>query len=367
MMKYPLANTLVVRRNYNTLYDSCYANLKKACTMLGVSHLWEFQKSPLRAIYKPSGNEIIFRGLDNPESITSITTNKGVLCWCLIEEFYQVEDEMKFNMLDLSIRGELPKGYFYRIMGILNPWHESWFGKARFFDNPSPNVLALTTTYLCNEFIGQDFIDMMEEMKERNPRRYAIEGLGEWGRSEGLVFENVEFRAFDIEELSKNPSFKPIYGCDLGWKDTTALTCAYISKELHELYVYDEFYRNKITNQDLARILKDKGLENERIIFDSAEPKSIEELKRAGIHNATPCTKGKGSVDYGIQLMQNYKIIVHPRCEEFTKEISNYAYLENGKTTHEWSHGLDGCRYACVYYERGLPKAKTRLKRSWFV
>lgn len=366
MMKYTEANTLVVRRVYNTLYDSCYASLKQACDMLGVSHLWEFQKIPLRMVYKPSGNQIIFRGLDNMESITSITTPKGCLCWAWIEEMYQVEDEDMFNKLDLSIRSPLPKGYFYRIIGSLNPWRDCWI-RSRFFDNPDENTLALTTTYKCNEFLSDDIRKLMDDLYITNPRRARVECDGEFGISEGLVYENVEFKYFNIEEISKNPSFKAIYGCDLGWKDKTALICSYISKADREIYVYDELYRNKITNQDLADILKAKGLEDERIIFDSAEPKSIEELKRAGIHNATPCIKGKGSVDYGIQLVQNYKIIVHPNCEEFAKEISNYAYLENGKTTHEWSHGCDGLRYSTVYYERGLPKPKKRLRKSWFI
>jgi phage terminase large subunit len=284
-----------------------------------------------------------------------------------LEEASQVEDEQMFNMLDLSIRGDLPKGYFYRFNITFNPWSDKHWLKSRFFDVESDSILALTTTYRCNEWIGDDFIRMMEEMRINNPRRYRIEGDGEFGISEGLVYENVEMRYFDIEEISKNSTFKACYGLDFGFNDPTTLCCFYISKETKEIYVFDEFYKSRVTNKDITQMLVDKGLNNERIICDSAEPKSIEELKRLGIPLATPCVKGKGSVDYGIQLVQNYKIVVNPRCEEFIREISNYNYLPSGKTNHDFSHLMDALRYGVMWYERGLPKAKTRLRKNWFV
>ena len=116
MMKYPLANTLVIRRVFNTLRQSCFQQLRWATERLGVSHLWKFTLSPLEAEYLPSGNKIIFRGLDNSMSITSITVDKGYLCWCWFEEFFQVEKEEDFNRVDMSIRGELPEGYFKQII-----------------------------------------------------------------------------------------------------------------------------------------------------------------------------------------------------------------------------------------------------------
>ena len=115
MMKYPLANTLVVRRVFNTHKDSTWTQLKWATNNLGVSHLWHFSKSPLEATYKPTGQKILFRGLDDPMSITSITVEKGFLCWAWFEEAFQVMNEDDFNKIDMSIRGELPKGYFKQI------------------------------------------------------------------------------------------------------------------------------------------------------------------------------------------------------------------------------------------------------------
>lgn len=124
MMKYPLANTLVVRRVFNTHKDSTWTQLKWAANNLGVSHLWHFSKSPLEATYKPTGQKILFRGLDDPMSITSITVEKGYLCWCWFEEAFQVMNEDDFNKIDMSIRGELPPGYFKQITLTFNPWSE---------------------------------------------------------------------------------------------------------------------------------------------------------------------------------------------------------------------------------------------------
>ena len=134
MMKYPLANTLIIRRVFNTHKDSTYTQLKWASNVLKVSHLWKFSKSPLEATYIPTGQKILFRGLDDPMSITSITVEHGHLCWCWFEEAFQIMNEDDFNKVDMSIRGELPKGYFKQITLSFNPWSEKHWLKKRFFD-----------------------------------------------------------------------------------------------------------------------------------------------------------------------------------------------------------------------------------------
>ena len=121
MMKYSLANTLVVRRVFNTHKDSTWTQLKWAVNVLGVSHLWNFSKSPLEATYIPTGQKILFRGLDDPMSITSITVEVGYLCWAWFEEAFQIMNEDDFNKVDMSIRGELPPGYFKQITLTFNP------------------------------------------------------------------------------------------------------------------------------------------------------------------------------------------------------------------------------------------------------
>ena len=192
MMQYPDANLLVVRKTFNTLRDSCFKDLQWAANRLGVYHLWDFTISPLSATYTPTGQMIYFRGLDDPMKITSITVAKGCLCWLWVEEAYEVDSEDAFNMLDESIRGEIPKetGLFKQITLTFNPWSESHWMKARFFDaDPDPDILAMTTNYMCNEWLDEADLKVFETMKEQNPTRYKVAGLGDWGIDGGQVFE----------------------------------------------------------------------------------------------------------------------------------------------------------------------------------
>ena len=351
MMKYPLANTLVIRRVFNTLRQSCFQQLKWATERLGVSHLWKFTLSPLEAEYLPSGNKIIFRGLDNSMSITSITVDKGYLCWCWFEEFFQVEKEEDFNRVDMSIRGELPEGYFKQIICTFNPWAENWI-KKRFFDEPDENTLALTTTYKCNEWLSEDDIALFESMKIRNPRRYRIEGEGEFGISEGLVYENFVVQDFDYKEISKRKSAESIFGLDFGYvHDPTALICAIADQEAKELYIFDEHYQKAMVNSEIASMIKYKGYAKEVIYADCAEPKSIEEIKRAGILRIQPAAKGKDSILNGIQFIQDYKLIVHSKCENTVIELNNYCWdtkdgVAINKPIDAYNHLLDALRYA---------------------
>ena len=216
MMKYPLANTLIIRRVFNTHKDSTYTQLKWASNVLKVSHLWKFSKSPLEATYIPTGQKILFRGLDDPMSITSITVEHGHLCWCWFEEAFQIMNEDDFNKVDMSIRGELPKGYFKQITLSFNPWSEKHWLKKRFFDVKDEDVLAITTNYTCNEFLGEDDKKLFEKMKINNPRRYNIEGLGNWGIAEGLVYSNFEELDFNVENIKKRPNVKSAFGLDFG-------------------------------------------------------------------------------------------------------------------------------------------------------
>ena len=170
MMKYPLANTLCVRKTERTLRDSVFSDLKWAMEQLGVSHLWKCTTSPLEMTYKPTGQKILFRGLDSGFKITSISVPTGVLCWLFIEEAYEISKEDDFDIINESIRGLLPEGYWKRVTVTFNPWNERIFWKARFFDNPASDVLAMTTTYKDNPFLSPQDIKMFEDMRLRNPR-----------------------------------------------------------------------------------------------------------------------------------------------------------------------------------------------------
>ena len=352
MMKYPLANTLIIRRVFNTHKDSTYTQLKWASNVLKVSHLWKFSKSPLEATYIPTGQKILFRGLDDPMSITSITVEHGHLCWCWFEEAFQVMNEDDFNKVDMSIRGELPKGYFKQITLSFNPWSEKHWLKKRFFDVKDEDVLAITTNYTCNEFLGEDDKKLFEKMKINNPRRYNIEGLGNWGIAEGLVYSNFEELDFNVEDIKKRPNVKSAFGLDFGYtNDPTAFIASLIDLDNMEIFIFDEHYQKAMSNKDIANMIKYKGYSKERIVGDSSEPKSIDDIKRQGIYRLKGARKGKDSILNGIQYIQDFKIYVHPKCENTLIELSNYVWdTKEGnvinKPIDDYNHLMDALRYS---------------------
>ena len=366
MMKMPLANTLVVRQTFNTHLDSTWVQLKWATQQLGVAHLWTFSKSPLKATYNPTGQVILFRGLDDPMSITSITVPVGYLCWCWFEEAYQVKSEDAFDKVDMSIRGELPEGYFKQITLTFNPWSDRHWLKRRFFDEPNDeDKLAITTNYLCNEWLGEDDIKLFNHMQTKFPKRYKVEGLGDWGIIDGLVFDNWKIEEFDHTKIKG----ELLVGLDFGYvNDPTALICSILDEQNKKLYIFDEHCQKGMLNDAIAQMIVDKGYSKSTIIADSAEQKSIEEIKRKGIYRIKPAVKGGGSIVQGIQQLLQYDIIVHPSCEETIKELENYAWDVDkegtgiNKPIDAYNHCIDALRYSlqCVGQ-----KLKTAPKSKW--
>ena len=354
MIEYPDANTLVVRKVFRTLKDSCFTQLKWAIHRLQVERDWEIKESPLEMTYRPTGQKIYFRGLDDPLKVTSITVEHGYLCWCWIEEAYEISNEKDFDMLDESIRGAIPPetGLFKQITLTFNPWNEHHWLKKRFFDTPDPEILALTTNYLCNEWLDAADLRVFETMKKNNPRRYRVAGLGDWGIVDGLIFENWEERVFSLDEIRKVPGIKSVFG--LGYtNDPAALFCGLIDRATKTLWVFDEMYKTGMSNENIADTIKREGYAKERITGDCAEPKSIDRLRDLGIHRIRPSRKGKDSVNNGIDFLQDYQIIIHPKCVNFITEISNYTWDTDSKTgkrlnvpIDDFNHLMDAMRYA---------------------
>ena len=356
MMKYPDANTLVVRKTYRTLKDSCFTELKWAINRLGVQMFWDTRENPLEMTYKPTGQKVYFRGLDDPLKVTSISVERGYLCWAWMEEAYEIGNEADFDMLNESIRGAIPKetGLFKQITLTLNPWNEHHWIKKRFFDAPDEETLALTTNYLCNEWLDEADRRTFEEMRIRNPRRYKVAGLGEWGIVDGLIYENWEEKAFSIDEIRGLKGIKSVFGLDFGYtNDPSALFCGLIDTKGRTLWVFDEMYREGLSNEAIAREVEGMGYAKERIRADSAEPKSIDRLKELGLTRIRKARKGKDSVSNGIDYLQDYHIIIHPRCVNFLTEISNYTWMVDPKTgkrlntpIDDFNHLMDAMRYA---------------------
>ena len=364
MMQYPEANTLVVRKVFRTLKDSCFTELKWAINRLGVSAYWEIKESPLEMTYLPTGQKIYFRGLDDPLKVTSITVEIGFLCWCWIEEAYEIMNEADFDMLDESIRGAIPEetGLFKQITLTFNPWNEKHWIRKRFFGeitgkdaqgnptykfhdswiSPDGQIYATTTNYLCNEWLDTADLKVFNTMKENNPRRYKVAGLGGWGIVDGLIFDNWREEAFDYLAISKKPDVKSAFGLDFGYtNDPTALFCGLVSEKERTIWVFDELYEKALTNRAICDRITGMGYGKERIKADCAEPKSIDELRDAGLHRIRAARKGKDSVNNGIQYIQGYGNVEEYKsvADAFNEGMSTFDTFQDGWAADAFASG----------------------------
>lgn len=363
MMKYDKSNTLVVRKTYRTLKDSCFTDLKWATRRLEVEHLWEFKYSPLEATYLPTGQKILFRGLDDPLKITSITVDYGFLCWVWLEEAYEITSEKDFDTLDESIRGELPPYLWKQWMITFNPWNEHHWLKKRFFDvKNDPDILAITTNYKCNEWLDEADLRLFDNMKEKNPRRYQVAGLGNWGIVDGLVYENWKEEEFTLDQVINCDS---VNGIDFGYtNDPAAVFIGFIDTENKKLYVWDEIYKKGLSNKRLYEEIENAHYQKKSFTADCAEPKSIDELRGYGLR-VEKSQKGKDSITHGIQYIQDFEIIIHPRCVNFITEIGNYTWDEDrlgnkiNRPIDDFNHLMDAMRYAVEKYTFGRVKLRT--------
>ena len=366
IMKYPESNLLVIRRVFNTLRNSCRADLIWAINRLKVNHLWKIPKGEHTLTYLPTGQQILFAGLDDPLKLTSITVAQGYLNFVWIEEAFQIEKQEMFETLEESIRGILPPHLFHQITLSFNPWSEDHWLRKRFYNDTYDReyeddlIYATTTDYTMNEFLDEITIKRFEEMKIKRPNRYRVAGLGEWGIAEGLVYNNWEILDFDaIELLKKDFSLEAAFGLDFGFtNDPSAFIAVIVDLRNKRLFIFDEFYKKRLLNNEIAEEIKLRGYSKDEITADCAEAKSIEEIRRHGISRIKQSSKGKGSVNQGIQYIQQFDIYVHPKCTNTIMEFKNYVWEEkNGKTLNKaadnYNHLMDALRYALEKYSAG--------------
>lgn len=329
IMKYPYSNLLVVRQVMNTHRDSTFAQLKWAQAKLGVSHLWRNNVSPMEMTYIPTGQKILFRGFDDVLKLASTTVSTGFLCWVWIEEAFEIADENDFDKLDMSVpRGAIPDTLFKQTTLTFNPWSAEHWLKKRFFDKPDKNISTYSTNYLINEWLDKTDRAVFERMKQENPRKYDVAGLGNWGIAEGLVFDNWRIGIPDIPDSDKW-KWRSFFGLDYGYTNDPTAFIAFKANPIDRLvYIYDEFYSTGMLNSDIAAEIRRKGYSKERIRADCAEPKSNDDLRRLGISRILPSEKGRDSILNGIDRINDYKITVDPRCKNTAAELSAYIYDE---------------------------------------
>jgi len=252
-------------------------------------------------------------------------------------------------------------GLFKQITLTFNPWNEHHWMKKRFFDAPpDPDIFASTTNYMCNEWLDDADRKVFETMKKNNPRRYRVAGLGEWGIVDGLVYENWEEKEFNMEDIKKIIGIKSAFGLDFGYtNDPSALWCGMVDLKSKVIYVFDEMYQKGMSNEAIFNKITEMGYRKERIRADSAEPKSIDRLRELGLSNIRAARKGKDSVNNGIDYIQDFKIIIHPKCVNFLTEISNYTWDEDkfgnkiNKPIDDFNHLLDAMRYGMEEFIKG--------------
>ena len=353
LMKEKKSNLLVVRQVMNTHRDSTFAQLKWAQEKLGVASLWNNTLSPLEMVYKPTGQRIIFRGFDDVLKLASTTVSYGYLNYVWIEEAFEIANEADFDKLDLSMpRGKIPPPLYKQTTITFNPWSEGHWLKKRFFDNKSPFVATFSTNYLVNEFLDDTDRLVFERMKKVNPRKYEVAGLGNWGISEGLVFENWRVGEINIP-ADEDYKWKNFYGLDYGYtNDPTAFVAFKANPIDKQIYIFCEFHKKRMLNCDIAEKIKALGFSKERIRADSAEPKSNEDLRRLGILRIMPSVKGRDSILNGISAISEYSITVDKTCVNMIRELSTYVYDERlndrGQKLPKDSdnHLCDALRYA---------------------
>jgi phage terminase large subunit len=395
MMRYPLANTIVVRKVGNTLRDSCFAQLKWAARRLGVYDLWQFNVSPLSATYKPTGQHIYFRGLDDALKLTSIAVDVGTICWVWVEEAYELESEEDFDTATEGIMGDLPDGYFRQVTLTFNPWSSSSWLKARFFDTPNtPDKLAITTTYKFNECLSEEDLRYFEEMREKNPNRYRVAGEGEWGIEGGAFFEEwmddpqhyADRRFTHVIDPFEVPQDWKIYrGFDFGYAKPFSVgwwACDHDNRLYRILELYgcteepntgvrwppDQIFREIRNVEEQHRWLKGKRINGiaDPSIWDASRGESIYEMAcRHGVYfepgdNAR--IAGWMQMHYRMAFDANGipMLYVFRTCKGFIRTIPMLTYdstkVEDVDTDLE-DHIADESRYICMARPYNPPTA----------
>lgn len=364
IMANPSMHALCVRNVKDTLKDSVYEQIKWGIDKLGVADRFKCTTSPLKIVYKPTGQTIYFRGADDPIKIKSIKPPFGYIGIVWFEEFDQYAGEAAIrNMRQSALRGTDEKGESRTVIfETFNPpptaraWANQYVADIEARKNDPARAKRgteiLHTTYkdVPREWLGDEFIQEAEDLKKNNPRAYANEYCGEVTGIGGNVFENLEIRDITDEEIESFDKAKQ--GLDWGYyPDPTAFVRLQYDPNRMVVYVFDECKRLKTGNEELAELLN--GYKSVQTIADNAEEKSIAFFRSCG-YNIRACVKGAGSVEYGLKwLASRAKIVIdRKRCPETAREFESYEYLKDkggnfiGGYPDKDNHFIDATRYA---------------------
>ena len=339
---------LVLRKVNRTTKASTFQLLLDTLNQFGILNYCVINRTDF-SITLPTGSQFLCMGLDDPEKIKSITGLTDA--WLEEATEFSLDD---FSQVNLRVRD--PKAENQEIILSLNPVSRANWCYLQFFaENPEleefrKTVRIVHTTYKDNPHLPEAYVQALLMMKATNEVYYKIYALGEFGSLDKLIYNNWQKMDFDPDTIKG----QLLCGLDFGYtNDPTAFTASILVENERRIYIFKEWGGTGYLNDAIADQIKEMGFAKSIICADSAEQKSIDEIKRLGISRIKPCVKGKGSVLQGIQKLQQYELIVHPSCENVIEELENYAWKKD-KQTNEYinepaegfDHYMDSLRYS---------------------
>lgn len=372
------SNAIVFRKVAGTMRDSVFSQIAWAIDMLGVSHLWKATVSPMMYEYRPTGAQILFRGLDDASKLKSIKPRRGTFRYCWFEEFSELSGpNFTRNIMQSVLRGQGPGAIVFR---TFNPPISANNWANVFIREPDEKAVTLLTDYtmIPPDWLGESFLYEAERLRDVNPKAYEHEYLGVPTGAGGEVFPNLEIREITDKEIEQMCYF--YQGLDFGFAvDPAAFLRVSYDRKSDTVFFVDEIYKRHLSNKQLAEEIKkrryDRGggayhspilggvyEEKQLITADCAEPKSILDMQAEDL-KCIPCHKEPGCVSYRVKWLQHRRIVIDPkRTPEAYREFVNYSYAtdKDGNFLSELpdkdNHTIDACAYALdrLIYRRGV-------------
>lgn len=348
---------LFTRKVAATIKDSIFEDVLSCLSSFGVLKHCKVNMTDYR-ITLPNGAVFLFKGMDNPEKIKSIKGISDVV----------MEEASEFNLEDftqLTLRLREKKHKFRQLFLMFNPVSKlNWVYKYFFAPKePLKNVLIQQSTFEDNKFLDDPVRENLQNLASRNPAYYRIYALGEFATLDKLIFPQYEKRLLSADELRHLPSY---FGLDFGYiNDPSAFIHVKVDNKEKKLYIIEEYVKEGMLNDEIAKAIQSLGYSKEIITADSAEQKSIEEIRRLDITRIKAARKGKDSIMNGIQFINQFQLIIDERCFKVIEEVENYTWKKDKKTgeyhnepVDTYNHTIDAIRYAV---ENINNKAVTKL------